>query len=93
MKPMRGGGGSMRSGARAAMRSTAPRGLRVQRAIQSTKSRKGWLSGGQGFFSITDLRLPPSPGRAAQTTPTAVRVPSGMATKSPGRRSSSGGAR
>ena len=45
------------------MRSAMPRGASVQRATQSTKSRKGCLSGGQSRTAATDLRLSPPASR------------------------------
>ena len=83
-KPHFGGGAAVASGARTAMRSTPPRGARVQRATQSMKSRNGWRSAGQSRTSTIDLRLSPPPARVAQTTPVAIRVPSGTATNCPG---------
>ncbi len=74
----------MASGARAAMRSTMPRGASVQRETQSMKSRKGLRRGGQGSGSATALRLSPPVSRIDQTTPIARRVPSGTATNCPG---------
>ena len=68
------------------MRSTLPRGESVQRATQSMKSRNVCPSGGQSRISTIDFRLSPPPARAAQTTPVAMRVPSGATTKSPGLR-------
>ena len=83
-KPHFGCGAAVASGARTAMRNTPPRGERVQRATQSMKSRSGLRSGGQSRTSTIDLRLSPPPARVAQTTPVAIRVPSGMATNCPG---------
>ncbi len=82
--PNFGGGGSTISCARIAILSTMPRGPSVQRATQSMKSRKGWRSGGQSRRPATVLRLSPPPGRTAQTTPVARRVPSGTLTQAPG---------
>ena len=79
-KPHFGGGAAVASGARTAMRSTPPRGERVQRATQSMKSRNGCRSAGQSRISTTDFRLSPPPGRVAQTTPVAILVPKGAAT-------------
>ncbi len=75
------------------MRSTMPRGLSVQRATQSMKSRNGFCSGGQSRTADTDFRLSPPASRVAQTTPVAWRVPSGTPTKAPGSSARSAGAR
>ena len=83
----------MTSCARIAMRSTMPRGLSVQRATQSMKSRKGCLSGGQSRITATDLRLSPLPSRKAHTTPVACRAPSGTPTNAPGSTAALEGAR
>ena len=91
--PNLGAGASAASGARAAMRSTAPRGASVQRATQSMNSRNGALSGAQSRFAPIAFRFSPAPWRADHTTPVAMRVPSGAATKSPGTRSRCGGTR
>ena len=72
------------------MRSTEPRGLSVQRATQSTKSRMGAESGGQRLRLDHRLQVAAVASRAAQTTPVATRVPKGAATKSPGLSSSAG---
>ena len=75
------------------MRSAMPRGASVQRATQSTKSRKGRLSGGQSRTAAMDLRLSPPASRSAQTTPVAWRVPSGTLTNWPGSSARSAGTR
>ena len=66
------------------MRKSMPRGANVQRAVQSMKSRNAGRSGGQSRTSAIDLRLSPPAARADQTTPVAMRAPSGMRTKAPG---------
>ena len=84
MTPNFGAGGSATSPARIAIRSSIPRGASVQRAVQSMKSRNAGRSGGQSRTSAMGLRLSPPAERVAQTTPVAVRAPSGMRTKAPG---------
>ena len=93
-KPMRGLSSTAAKGARAHMRRTMPRGLKVQRATQSTKLRRFSLSGGMSNRAAIALRLlPPAPAAISQTAPTVCRVPSGTSTKSPTARSSSSGTR
>ena len=70
-----------------------PRGLSVQRATQSMKSRNGWRSGGQSRRPAIDFRLSPPPALNAQTTPVARRVPSGTLTQAPGSSARPEGAR
>ncbi len=83
-RPNFGAGGAAISPARIAMRKSMPRGASVQRAVQSMKSRSSARSGGQSRTSAIDLRLSPPAARADQTTPVAMRAPSGMRTKAPG---------
>ena len=92
-RPNFGAGGSAISPARIAMRKSMPRGAKVQRAVQSMKSRNAGRSGRQSRTSAIGLRLPPPAARADQTTPVAMRAPSGMRTKAPGSRLRPGGAR
>ena len=92
-RPNFGAGGSAISPARIAMRKSMPRGANVQRAVQSMKSRNAGRSGGQSRTSAIDLRLSPPAARADQTTPVAMRAPSGMRTKAPGSSLSPAGAR
>ena len=66
------------------MRNSMPRGAKVQRAVQSMKSRNAGRSGGQSSISAIDFRLSPPAARTAHTTPVAKRAPSGMRTKAPG---------
>ncbi len=80
---MRIGSGVAAKGARIAMRSTMPRGAKVQRATQSMKLRKFTPSGAQSQRAVMDLRLPPWPCLISQTAPITWRVPSGISTKSP----------
>ena len=92
-RPNFAGSGVASSPARIAILSTMPRGLSVQRATQSMKSRNGARSGGQSRVAAIALRLSPPPGRTAQTTPVACRAPSGMRTNAPGSSFQSEGAR
>ena len=92
-RPNFGPGGAATSPARIAILSTIPRGLSVQRATQSMKSRNGGRSGGKSRVAATDFKLSPPAGRTAQTTPVASRARSGIRTHAPGSSFHSDGAR
>ena len=86
-------GGSANSPARMAVRKSMPHGAKVQRAVQSMKSRSAVRSGGQSRTSAIGFRLSPPAARADQTTPVATRAPSGIADKGAGFELRPGGAR
>ena len=88
-KPKRGAAGALANGARRHMRSTMPRGLRVQRATQSTKSRRFFGRRGTSTSAATVFRRGRLSPLSPQTTPTVGRGPSATSTTSPTARSRS----